>query len=167
MLLDSGAVRFGDFVLTSGRHSDVYVDVKQLSTRPDRLARIASSIAARAGAPDRLAGVELGAVPILVAVALGTGRPYVILRKPGRDHGTGRRIEGELPVGATVLLIEDVTTTGGSLAEAVGVLRGAGAVVERAITVVDRNEGGRERLAALGVTLESLATLAELREPEA
>jgi orotate phosphoribosyltransferase len=167
LLLEAGAVRFGHFVLTSGAESDVYVDIKQVWTHPGRLRRIAGALAARVGPADRLAGMELGAVPLVVAVALQTDIPYVVVRKPGRAHGTGRRFEGEIPAGATVVLIEDVTTTGGSLADSIEVLRAAGGRVERAITVVDREQGGRERLSSLGVQLEALAVLSELRGPTA
>ncbi|MCI4340957.1 MAG: orotate phosphoribosyltransferase [Thermoplasmata archaeon] len=165
ILLDSGAVKFGKFTLTSGRESDVYVDVKQAWTRPDRLRPIAAALAERVRDEQRLAGVELGAVPLVVATALATGRPYLVVRKPGREHGTGRTFEGDLPPGATCLLIEDVVTTGGSVAAAVELLRAAGAKIERVLTVIDRQEGGAERLATLGVQLEALATLASLRDP--
>jgi orotate phosphoribosyltransferase len=163
LLLDSGAVRFGHFVLTSGQESDVYVDIKQVWTRPERLRVLASALAARVGDEAVLAGMELGAVPLVVATALETGRPYVVVRKAGRAHGTGRRFEGELPAGGRVLVLEDVTTTGGSLVETVEVLRAAGAIVTRAVTVVDREQGGVERLRAAGVELLCLETLSGLR----
>ena len=163
MILETGAVRFGRFVLTSGAESDVYVDIKQVWTRPERLEMLARAFAARVGPDDLLAGMELGAVPLVVATALGTGRPYVIVRKGERSHGTGRRIEGELRAGARVLVLEDVTTSGGSLVETVRLLREAGATVERAVTVVDREAGARERLRAVGVELEALASLTDLR----
>ena len=162
-LLDSGAVRFGSFTLTSGQTSDVYVDVKRATTDPARLRRIAKRLAAKVGDAERLAGMELGAVPILVAVALETNRPYAIVRKSARTHGTGRRVEGDIPPGARVLVVEDVTTTGGSVVETVGLLREAGARVDRVVCVVDRQQGAAERLAAVDVRLVPLITLAELR----
>ncbi|MCI4373260.1 MAG: hypothetical protein L3K02_06435, partial [Thermoplasmata archaeon] len=81
MLLDAGAVRFGEFTLTSGERSDVYVDVKKAWTDPRRLDLLARALADRVGRADRLAGMELGAVPLVVATALRTGHLYVILRK--------------------------------------------------------------------------------------
>lgn len=162
-LLDSGAVRFGSFTLTSGQHSDVYVDVKRATTDPARLRRIARQLLAHLGNAECLAGMELGAVPILVALALESGRPYAIVRKAARSHGTGQRVEGEIRTGCPVLVVEDVTTTGGSVAETVALLREAGGVVDRVVCVVDREQGASERLAALGVTLEPLVTLSELR----
>ncbi|MCI4324448.1 MAG: orotate phosphoribosyltransferase [Thermoplasmata archaeon] len=162
-LLESGAVRFGTFTLTSGQTSDLYVDVKRATTDPERLRRIAERLVARVGDAERLAGMELGAVPILVALALASHRPYAIVRKAGRSHGTGQRVEGEIPTGARVLVVEDVTTTGGSVAETVELLRAAGGVVDRVVCVVDREQGATERLATLGVRLDPLITLSELR----
>jgi orotate phosphoribosyltransferase len=163
LLVDAEAVRFGDFELASGRRSDVYVDVKRAWTDPGRLDVLARSLASHVGREERLAGMELGAVPLVVAVALRTHRPYVVLRKAAKDHGTRAPFEGAIPRESTVLLIEDVTTTGGSTARSVEVVRAAGGHVERALVVVDREEGAAERLASVGVRLEPLVTLADLR----
>jgi orotate phosphoribosyltransferase len=163
LLLDAGAVRFGDFTLTSGEKSDVYIDVKKAWTDPARLTMLAHALAAHAGSEERLAGMELGAVPLVVAVALETGRPYIVLRKAAKEHGTRQPFEGEIPAGSRILLIEDVTTTGGSTARSVDIVRAAGGVVDRALVVLDREHGARERLAAVGVRLESLVTLSDLR----
>lgn len=164
VLLEAGAVRFGDFTLASGRTSDVYVDVKKAWTDPGRLELIARALAARVGPGDvRLAGMELGAVPLVVATSMRVGLPMIIIRKAAKEHGTRQRFEGEVPAGARVLLIEDTATTGGSLVQSIDVLREAGAIVERAVVVVEREEGARERLAELGVRLEALTTLSELR----
>jgi orotate phosphoribosyltransferase len=162
-LLKSGAVRFGSFTLASGQPSDVYVDIKRAWTDPARLRRIARRLAARTAGAEKLAGMELGAVPLVVATALETELSYVVIRKAAKTHGTQQRFEGELLPNARVVLIEDVTTTGGSVADSVGVLRAAGATVTKVVTVVDREQGAVERLASLGVPLEALATLRELR----
>ncbi len=163
LLRDAGAVRFGRFTLASGETSDVYIDVKKAWTDPARLRRLAVALAARAADADRLAGMELGAVPLVVAVALETGRPYVVLRKEAKAHGTRQPFEGEFRPGERVVLIEDVTTTGGSTVRSVEIVRGAGGQVDHAVCVVDRESGAREWLAAVGVRLESLLTLSELR----
>ncbi len=163
LLRDAEAVKFGDFTLASGAKSDVYIDVKRAWTDPGRLTVLARALATHVRPGDRLAGMELGAVPLVVATALETGRPYIVIRKATKEHGTRQRFEGEIPPGATVLLIEDVATTGGSAADSVTVLRAAGAKVDRAIAVVDREMGAVARLAALGVGLVSLTTLSQLR----
>lgn len=162
-LLEAGAVRFGEFTLTSGAKSDVYVDVKRAWTEPRRLEGIARLISSRVRGEERLAGMELGAVPLVVATALQLGRPFVVLRKATKEHGTRQPFEGEIPSGSSVLLIEDVTTTGGSTARSVEIVRAAGGRIERAVTVVDRGAGATEALGSLGVRLEALLTMAELR----
>lgn len=163
LLVDTGAVRFGDFTLASGKKSDVYVDVKKAWPDPARLRVLAHALAAHAGTEERLAGMELGAVPLVVAVALELNRPYAVLRKSPKEHGTRQAFEGEIPAGARVLVIEDVTTTGGSTVRSVEIVRGAGGVVDRALVVLDREEGAAETLAKVGVRLEPLVTFSELR----
>ncbi|MGI0132516.1 MAG: orotate phosphoribosyltransferase [Thermoplasmata archaeon] len=163
MLKDCGAVRFGAFTLASGATSDVYVDIKRVWTDPGRLRQLADALAARVGEVDRLAGMELGAVPLLVATALRTGHPFAVIRKAAKGHGTNQRIEGDVPSGSRVLVLEDVTTSGGSVEETIALLRAAGARVDRVLCVVDRGAGAVERLGALGVRLEPLVTLRELR----
>jgi orotate phosphoribosyltransferase len=163
LLLDAEAVRFGDFTLASGEKSDVYIDVKRAWTDPRRLERLAVALAGRVGSTDRLAGMELGAVPLVVATALRTRHPYVVLRKAAKEHGTRQAFEGEIPAGSRVLLIEDVSTTGGSTVRSVEIVRAAGGTVDRALVVVDRENGAAERLAAIGVRLEPLTTLSAIR----
>jgi orotate phosphoribosyltransferase len=160
LLAAHGAVRHGDFVLASGARSRVYVDIKSALTDPGVLSAIAIEIAGR-GSFDAVAGVAVGGVPLAVAVSLAAGKPYVIVRSGEKGHGTGGRIIGEA-AGRTLLLVEDVTTTGGSVLAAVRLLREAGAVVERVVTVVDREEGAAGALAAGGVALTALVTLSEL-----
>lgn len=167
MLRDSEAVRFGRFVLASGRTSEVYVDIKRMWTDPARLELLGTALAARVGDADRLGGMELGAVPLLAAASLYSRRPFVVVRKASKGHGTGQRVEGEVPAGARFVVIEDVTTTGGSVLETVELLRAAGARVDRVLVVVDREEGAREKLAAASIALEPLATLRELRSADA
>ena len=170
-LLDCGAVRFGEFTLTSGAKSPYYVDVKAAMTHPHTLRAIADAMAAltrRHGPFDAVGGMELGAVPLATAVSLATDLPLVIIRKGGRTHGTGKRIEGEDVAGKNVFVVEDVTTSGGSTVEAVQVLREAGATVTHASVVVDRESGGEPALEAVDVALHPLVRVSELLEtPEA
>src|SRR5271169_1399395 len=104
-LTECGAVRFGTFTLASGATSDVYVDVKKAWTDPGRLRRIAHRLAERSADAEVLAGMELGAVPLVVATALETGKPYVVIRKAAKDHGTRARFEGVLAPGTRVVLL--------------------------------------------------------------
>ena len=155
------AVKFGEFELAHGGTSDYYVDKYLFETDPHCLELIAEAFAERVG-ETKLAGVALGAVPLVAATSVETGNPYVIARKAAKEYGTGNRIEGRLEEGEEVVVIEDIATTGTSAVEAVEALREAGAVVERVLVVVDREEGGRENLAAAGVELEALLTATDL-----
>lgn len=160
LLAVHGAVRHGDFLLASGKRSKVYVDIKSALTDPGVLSAIALEIAGRGGF-EAVAGVPVGGIPIAVAVSLASGKPYAIVRSGEKKHGTGGRIIGEV-AGRSTLLVEDVTTTGGSVLSAVRLLREAGARVNTVATVVDREEGAAGALAAEGVNLVPLVTLKEL-----
>ncbi len=161
-LVEKGGLKFGDFTLTSGKKSPYYVDLKAAFTDPVLLRRVAQRLIPHTTGVQRLAGTELGAVPLLVALALETGLPYVILRKRARGHGTGRAYEGEIRAGETVLLVEDVATSGGTMQRAAEVLRGEGAQVERAVCVVDREEGAAESLREMGIDLEAILRAQDL-----
>jgi orotate phosphoribosyltransferase len=137
----------GDFLLSSGRRSRYYVDKYLFSTEPALLGALARALAERLpGDVERLAGVELGAVPLAAAVALETGLPFVIVRKERKGHGAsaGRAFEGRLERGERVVLVEDVVTTGSQALKAAGELREAGAETVKVVAVLDRREGGRE-----------------------
>ena len=153
-----GAVAFGTFTLASGRTSSYYVDIKKAVTRPDLLRTIAEGMAPYAGSADRIAGVELGAVPIAAAVSLASGKPYLMVRKSTKEHGTKKEFEGELRKGEKVLFVEDVVTTGGTLRAAIERLRAQGAVIDDVVCVVDREEGGKMALAEITVRLHALIT---------
>lgn len=170
-LLACGAVKFGDFTLTSGAKSPYYIDVKAASTDPATLSVIAhrmAQLAARNGPFHAVAGMELGAVPLATAVSLESNLPLLIIRKGERKHGTGKRIEGRNPRGLRVFLVEDVTTSGKSVVDAAEVLRAAGATVEYACVVVDRESGAVKALADAKIHLDALANVSVLLDtPEA
>lgn len=161
LLREKGALLFGNFTLTSGRKSAYYVNIKRAYTDPHVLDQIAAAVAEHVTA-GRIAGVALGAIPIVVAVALRTGKPFSMIRKEDRHHGTSARIEGDIAAGETVDLIEDVTTTGGSVVAAVKTIRAAGGRVDRVIVVVDRGEGAGAALSAEGVDLKAVISSTDL-----
>jgi orotate phosphoribosyltransferase len=134
----------GDFVLSSGKNSRFYVDKYLFSTEPALLRDLAYEISAELPVDtQRLAGVELGAVPLVTAVALHGGLSYVIVRKVAKEYGTGNRIEGRpLEDGERVVLIEDVVTTGTQALRAAEILEEAGAKVLGILAVLDRREEG-------------------------
>ena len=158
----------GDFVLRSGRRSRFYLDKYRFETRPELLGPLGEAIAEAAHAlePDavRLAGPELGAVPLTAAASLASGLPFLIVRKEAKSHGTGNRLEGAYEEGELACLIEDVVTSGGAAVESVEALREAGIEVRHVVCVVDREEGGADALARVGVRLEPLFRLSEVAE---
>lgn len=164
-LRDADAVKFGTFELSHGGTSEYYIDKYLFETDPECLRLIARAFADRVG-DAKLAGVALGAVPLVAVTAAETGRPYVIARKKTKEYGTGNRIEGRLSEGEDVVVLEDIATTGQSALDAVQALRAAGATVDRVIVVVDREEGASELLADHDVTLESLVTASEILADE-
>ena len=162
LLKECGALQFGRFVLTSGAVSNYYVDIKKASTDPVVLRYIGELMAGFVDGYDLVAGMELGAVPLAVAVALESDVPFVIVRKGEREHGLKRLIEGSDVSGKRVLVVEDVTTSGGSVVKAVERLRDAGASVDCAVVVVDREGDARRRLEELDVSLESLVSVSDI-----
>src|ERR687888_4771 len=156
----------GDFVLRSGRRSRYYLDKYRFETRPDLLGPLGDQIAqaVRRFEPEtqRLAGPELGAVALAAAASLASGLPFLIVRKEAKSYGTGNRLEGAFEEGELACLIEDVVTSGGAAVQSVEALREAGMEVRHAVCVVDREEGGADALARVGVRLEPLFRLFEL-----
>ena len=156
----------GDFVLRSGKRSRYYLDKYRFETRPDILRALGERIAAEVAshAPDavRLAAPELGAVALAASASLESGLPFVIVRKEAKEYGTGNRLEGPYEAGECVCLVEDVVTSGGALLESVDVLRGAGLVVQTAVCIVDREEGGADALARRAVRLRPIFRAGEL-----
>ena len=161
-LISANAVKFGDFTLTSGKKSSYYVDMKApVANSPTLLRELAEELAKRVSS-KAIAGVELGAVPLLVATAVKLGIPYAIIRKETREHGVKDPIVGSVAPGETVDIIEDVVTTGGSVLRAAKLLRDRGIVVNRAICVVDREEGGAVLLRENGIELVSIVKISEI-----
>ena len=165
-LKDCGALQFGDFTLASGAKSKYYIDIKRASTDPKVLKLIAEGMAAKLRElglkVDRIAGIVLGSVPLAAALSLETGIPYVMVRKEKKDHGTGKLIEGVLNSGEKVLVVEDVITSAGSSVKGIATLRAEGAVVENVFSVIDREAGGSDALAEIGVKLSPLVKASEL-----
>ena len=167
-LLVDRALLEGDFVLRSGRRSSWYLDKYRFETEPEILRALGERLAeaVREHEPEaiRLAGPALGAVALAASAAMASGVPFIIVRGETKEHGTAKRIEGPFEPGELVCLLEDVVTSGGALAEAVSALRDEGLEVRNAVCVVDREEGGSDALARLGVRLRGLFRASELLE---
>ncbi|QYZ80279.1 orotate phosphoribosyltransferase [Methanofollis formosanus] len=162
LLKAHGAVQFGDFVLASGAKSSYYLDIKSAITDPILLRAIGEAFAGQFTF-DVVAGVAVGAVPLAVATSFASGKPYAIIRKEEKSHGKSGLIIGDVE-GKTVLLVEDVTTSGGSALFGVRALREAGAKVVAVAVVVDRESGASETFAGEGVALVPLTTVSEIMD---
>ena len=169
-LLRDLAVKTGTFTLASGKTSDFYVDARVVTLHAEGSRIVGDLILSRLH-PDvvGVGGMTMGADPITSAVTtLSTlrGRPLhgFLIRKEAKGHGTGRFVEGlvNLPKGSAVCVVEDTTTTGGSLIKAIQRAEDAGLRVVQCVTVVDREEGAMQRLADEGWQLEALSTRSEL-----
>jgi orotate phosphoribosyltransferase len=160
LLVRHKAIEFGEFTLASGAKSSYYIDVKSAVTHPDFLAAVATRIA-ETYKFDVIAGVAVGGVPLAVAVSLESKKPCAIIRSSEKGHGKKDPVIGRVK-GKNVLLIEDVTTTGGSALHGIEVLRAAGARADRVVTVVDREQGAGRILKGHGVELIALVRVSEL-----
>jgi orotate phosphoribosyltransferase len=159
----------GEIKLASGRSSNFYFNMKPTMLDPEGAHLIGALVcAALAGrSVDMVGGLEMGAVPIATAVAVtsqhrGWPLPAFFVRKQAKDHGTQSLVEG-LPKGQTlagrrVVIVEDVTTTGGSAMKAIAAVRAEGAIVDRVITIVDRLEGAAETFKAAGIDFQPILT---------
>ena len=152
----------GDFVLSSGKKSRFYVDKYLFSTEPGLLRDLAREISSRLPAgTERLAGVELGAVPLVAAASLQSGLPYGIVRKSAKEYGTGNKIEGRpLEAGEKLVLIEDVVTTGTQVLRAAATLEEAGVEMLGIVAVLDRRDEDSASLG--GYPFEALLRLKDL-----
>jgi len=111
---------------------------------------------------DRLAGAELGGIPLVTVAGVETGKPVLFVRNAKKDYGTARQVEGLFEPGDRVVFVEDVATTGGQSVEAVRVLKELGMVVLGVIAVIDRQEGARENIEKAGARFEALFTKGDL-----
>jgi orotate phosphoribosyltransferase len=164
LLKDCDAIQFGRFILTSGAVSNYYIDIKKASTNPTILKKIVEAMTEYVKDNDIIAGMELGAVPLAVALSLATGKPYVIIRKEKREHGTGKQIEGIDVKDKKVIIVEDVATSGGSILKSVNILRENKAIINQVIVVVDRESGTKEKLQKMNINFIPLITVSDILE---
>ncbi len=163
-LLEVGCVQFGSFRLKSGTQSPIYFDLRLLASHPRLLADVARAyVRLLAGLTfDRLGALPYAALPIGTAVALQTGRPMIYPRREVKEYGTWAAIEGAFREGETVVLLDDLATTGDSKFEAIERLQAAGLVTRDVVVLIDRQSGARQGLQARGVRLHSVFSLTEL-----
>jgi orotate phosphoribosyltransferase len=153
----------GEFTLRSGAVSNEYFDKYLFESDPELLHAIAEALAPLVPAgTEALAGLELGGVPLAVALSRVTGLPALFVRKEAKAYGTCRLAEGGDIDGRHLTVVEDVVTSGGQVVTSCGDLRERGAVVTHAVCVIDREAGGPGKLEAIAVELRPLFTMSEL-----
>ena len=165
LALERGAIKYGDFTLTSGKKSSYYFDGRLLSLDPEGANLIAKALLPmlqQAGA-QAVGGTTLGADPIVTAIAMashleGAPMPAFIVRKESKSHGTKQNIEGPLPPGSRVAIVDDVCTTGGSLFHAIQAAEEAGCTVVKVVSLLDRKAGGSEEMRKRGYDFSALLT---------
>lgn len=163
-LLSAGCIKFGEFTLKSGLKSPIYIDLRQIITYPKLLEQIGAAylpILQRLTF-DRLAGLPYAAIPIATAISLAGNYPMIYPRKEVKTYGTKAEIEGEYRAGETVVVIDDLATTGGSKFEAIEKLTGVGLVVKDVVVLVDRQSGAKESLAQAGYAMHAVLTINEM-----
>jgi orotate phosphoribosyltransferase len=170
-LLARRSARLGEFTLASGAQSNFYIDARMTAMSPEGLNLIGPlgivELKKAEWKPDSVGGLTLGADPVAYAIAyasVSAGTPIraFTVRKEAKGHGTGKIIEGPFHSSDRVVVIEDVITTGGSALKAISAIENAGATVIGVLSLVDREEGGRERIEGEGYTVRSLARAEEI-----
>lgn len=153
----------GNFTLRSGQQANTYFDKYLFEANPALLKQIARHlIDLLPESFDKLAGLEMGGIPIATALSLESGVPTLFVRKSAKDYGTRKLAEGGEVAGQTLVIVEDVVTSGGAVIDAVNALRAAGATISCVLCVIDREAGGRENLENLGLSFRSLYTKSTL-----
>jgi orotate phosphoribosyltransferase len=164
-LQESGAIKFGNFKLSSGKDSAYYIDLRLVPSFPHQFRKMIKSvqnlISEKIGLDsfDYIASVPTSGLVIASALATETVKPLIYIRQKPKDYGTGSLIEGKIPEGSRVILVDDVGTTGHSLLNAIKSLRDAKIKVESAFVIVNRLEGARENLEAEKVKMHEITDI--------
>lgn len=163
-LLDAGCIKFGEFTLKSGLKSPIYIDLRYIISFPKLLETIGAAYLPLLKELNfkRIAGLPYAAIPIATAVSLQGNYPMIYPRKEVKTYGTKAEIEGEYHAGETVVVIDDLATTGGSKFEAIEKLTGVGLVVKDIVVLVDRQSGAKESLEQAGYNLHAVLTITQL-----
>ncbi|MCG8336788.1 MAG: orotate phosphoribosyltransferase [Proteobacteria bacterium] len=163
-LIAIGAVKFGEFVLKSGIKSPIYLDLRLIISYPDLLTKIAAALMeiSRDLSFQRIAGIPYTALPIATAFSLQSGKPMIYARKEVKDYGTAKQVEGIWQEGESVLVVDDLITDGGSKLETFTTFENQGLKISDVVVLIDREQGGKERLEKKGYHLFSIISIFEI-----
>ena len=169
-ILKEKSILRGEFTLASGKKSDYYIDARLTTLDPEGIylvGKIFLDVIKMDPEINAVGGPTMGADPIVGSLMVlshesGYTLPGFLVRKQEKGHGTGKLIEGNLKPEDKVVIVEDVVTTGGSVIKAINAVRDTGAIVKKALVIVDREEGAQEKFKEIGVPLFSIFSISEL-----
>ncbi|MCP8310462.1 MAG: orotate phosphoribosyltransferase [Candidatus Methylarchaceae archaeon HK01M] len=170
VLIKTGALRFGTFKLTSGRMSSYYIDLRIIPSYPEVFSKTidvfveALKNMVGLGKFDAIGGIPTAGLTYATAVAYNLKKPFIYVRKETRKHGVLKRVEGLLPPGWRVVILDDLITTGNSILRTAKAIREEGGIIEDALVLIDRMEGGKERLVVSNVKLRAIANITEISD---
>ena len=167
-LHEKGAIKFGDFTLSSGKKSSYYVDLRMVASFPHQFRKmikhLQNQIIEKVGLEnfDYIVSIPTGGLVIASSLAFETVKPLIYVRNKPKEYGTSKSIEGFIEQGKKVLMIDDVATTGGSIINAIESLKEAGIILSDAFVIINRMEGAAESLEAKGVKMHQLTDIFEI-----
>jgi len=167
LLYDNGIILFGEFKLTSGLISPYYIDLRMIYSNPKLLKKVISLYIDKLNKLndfDIISGIETGSIPLASILSYLISKPMIYIRKKPKGIGTRKMIEGVLRNGDKVVIIDDVSTTGGSIAHAAKVIRDYGGVVKKAIVFIDREQGAKENLLNLDIELDPIISITDIMD---
>ena len=167
-LHEKGAIKFGDFTLSSGKKSSYYVDLRMVASFPHQFRKmikhLQNQIIEKVGLEnfDYIVSIPTGGLVIASSLAFEIVKPLIYVRNKPKEYGTSKSIEGFIELGKKVLMIDDVVTTGGSMINAIDSLKEAGIIVSDSFVIINRMEGATESLEAKGVKMHQLMDIFEI-----
>lgn len=168
ILVRTGAIKFGLFTLSSGKLSPYYIDLRIVPSFPEAFRKIIEIYeletrdAIGLNSFNRIAGIPTAGVPFATALCYALSKPFLYVRKGEKTYGRERRVEGILNPGEKILIVDDLTTTGKNIIEAVEAVKAEGGLAEKSLVLIDRQEGGVENLRKIGVKLHAFMKISEV-----
>jgi len=169
-LYQNGIIKFGNFTLASGKKSSYYVDLRLVPSYPQEFRKMVkyleNKILQDIGLDefDSIVSVPTGGLVIASALSIETVKPLIYVRNKPKDYGTSKSVEGKIYEGMKVIMIDDVATTGGSVVNAIKILKEINVSIKDAYVIVNRMEGADEALSQIGVKMHSILNILQITE---